>query len=297
MKSIVLDLQRYSQDSSISICDLLRKSLIVARKLKINKFRNWVENELNGYKNQNDVPEYRNVFSELRAYNPYHGWQPIVFEYDEDAEIFHRSKITQAISSIEQLANKNRTLHITIPPIVLSDLFERIKGVRDFQIQTSPSQLCDIINAVRNIVLDWSLNLEEDGILGNDIGFDETEVKKAKDIKVHIETYIENATSSQIQTNSNQSEQHLAINSQLPIDDLKQLTEFLKNNLNEFEINTENKRILESDIGSIELQLDSPKPKSSILKQGLESMGSILKGASGNILAAKAIESIANISL
>ena len=52
MSSLVLELQRDAIDPSVSPLNLLRKALIVARKLGIVEFQQWIELELNGYNGQ-----------------------------------------------------------------------------------------------------------------------------------------------------------------------------------------------------------------------------------------------------
>ena len=71
MDGIVIELQREALDESITIEALLRKAYLVAKKLKLKEFEEWINQEQNGYKNA--VPEYRNVGGEIKAWNPYHG--------------------------------------------------------------------------------------------------------------------------------------------------------------------------------------------------------------------------------
>ncbi|MFQ6537677.1 MULTISPECIES: hypothetical protein [Aphanothece] len=65
-ESIVLQLQILATDKVNDISDLLRKALLVARKLGLVEFRQWIERELNGYDSHVDVPDYRRVRAELR---------------------------------------------------------------------------------------------------------------------------------------------------------------------------------------------------------------------------------------
>ena len=59
MTSLVEELQRDALDSSVSVLDLLRKALVVATKLNIDEFKEWIELELKGYSGQETVPDYR----------------------------------------------------------------------------------------------------------------------------------------------------------------------------------------------------------------------------------------------
>lgn len=59
MSAIVLELQQDALNPSVSALNLLRKALVVATKLNIEEFQQWIELELNGYKGA-PIPEYRN---------------------------------------------------------------------------------------------------------------------------------------------------------------------------------------------------------------------------------------------
>jgi len=79
MSSIVIELQQDAIDKKGSVTDLLRKSFIVAKKLRIADFEEWVTHELNGYEDSKDIPDYRQITGSVKAWNPYHGWQPVFF--------------------------------------------------------------------------------------------------------------------------------------------------------------------------------------------------------------------------
>ena len=76
MSGIVLELQREALDETVSTESLLRKAYLVAKKLKLEEFEDWLSQEQNGYVGQ--IPEYRSIRGEIKAWNPYHGWIPVV---------------------------------------------------------------------------------------------------------------------------------------------------------------------------------------------------------------------------
>ena len=57
MGKIVLDLQLEALSKDSDVLNLLRKAYVVARKLKLDEFEEWVNSELNGYKVGNRIPE------------------------------------------------------------------------------------------------------------------------------------------------------------------------------------------------------------------------------------------------
>lgn len=79
MTSVVVDLQTEAMSRSVPISDLLRKALVVARKLRVDDFREWIELELSGYGTSGDIPDYRETTGQVKAWNPYNGWIPVHF--------------------------------------------------------------------------------------------------------------------------------------------------------------------------------------------------------------------------
>lgn len=106
MTSIIEELQKESLRPDISISDLLLKALLVSRKLKLNELKTWIENELSGYKNIDELPFYRNTLCQIRMRNPYHGWGSVLFPTNEQEIIFNRAHIMQSISEIESIRKK-----------------------------------------------------------------------------------------------------------------------------------------------------------------------------------------------
>src|SRR5919106_30118 len=75
-QSLVLELQQLAADGETNILDLLRKALLVATKLNLIEFRDWIRNELNGYQS-GELPSYRKCPAEVKGRNPFHGLIPI----------------------------------------------------------------------------------------------------------------------------------------------------------------------------------------------------------------------------
>ncbi|WP_196595836.1 hypothetical protein [Pectinatus frisingensis] len=60
----------------------MRKALIVAKKLNLNDFENWIRNEMDGYPAKSVIPNYREVYGVCKYFNPYHGWQDVIFHIE-----------------------------------------------------------------------------------------------------------------------------------------------------------------------------------------------------------------------
>lgn len=106
MTSLVFELQRDAFESSVSVLNLLRKALFVAKKLGVKEFQKWVELELDGYGGEVELPKYRLLVGEIKAKNPFHGWIPVIISDEPDiAEKFSKTYIRAPISEIEKLVN------------------------------------------------------------------------------------------------------------------------------------------------------------------------------------------------
>jgi hypothetical protein len=173
MTSLVLELQKEALESTASTLRLLRKALAVSKKLNLQEFEKWVELELNGYNSDDDIPEYRSVYGQLRGWNPYHGWQPIIANCQEMVEFFEdlcNPLIQQPISELTSLIqNPKASLQILLSP-QHEAIFANLYGAK-VRVSISSSAIRKILEAVQDIILKWSLQLEADGILGEGMSF------------------------------------------------------------------------------------------------------------------------------
>lgn len=176
MSSLVLELQSDALNSSVSTLDVLRKALVVARKLGIKKFQKWIELELEGY-DSGPVPKYRSTRGQLRAWNPYHGWHPIRTESKDLREAYAKvcdCSISQPISELIFLANsEGDELQMQLSFQVESFLVSTVRT--SVKISISKVSVQGIVEAVRDIILQWALQLEEDGVTGEGMTFSKEE--------------------------------------------------------------------------------------------------------------------------
>ena len=184
MPSLVLELQQQALDPKVGIADLLRKAFVVAVKLNLERFKDWIELELNGYaRTGKQPPDYRLVFGIIKVFDGYGGrFIPCIIEDDDEAEILSRLRVNSAITEVEAIAYDKRDSHVIL------SLSERnkiilMRRMRDDPMEpslhvsrTSFARICD---AIRNAVLKWSLELEKDGILGEGMSFSSEEKKIA----------------------------------------------------------------------------------------------------------------------
>lgn len=188
---IVIELQKEALEDNVSIESLMRKAYLVARKLNLTEFEEWINQEQNGYKGQ--VPEYRYIVGEIKAWNPYYGWIPMVFSADI-ADMISKMPIPTSISELQDLyKSSGSTIGVSVNGELTELLNEHIDDYMPtkYQFFSTKSELYRIMSTVINKILDWALLLDENGIVGEGLSFTDVEKKTAQNTQV-INNYTNN---------------------------------------------------------------------------------------------------------
>jgi len=190
--SIVLDLQKNIISNKKNIKDLLREALLIASKLKLNDFKVWIESELKGYSNQ-EVPTYRILSGEIKFFNPHQGWQSISADITGllNETSYNTLYLHQSIAETEDIILKNdsESCAFTFSEELAKVLRETLKVNVKFAIFTHTSSLTSILEQVKTTLLEWSIKLEENEILGDEnMSFSNEEKEKAQQT-INIENF------------------------------------------------------------------------------------------------------------
>ena len=163
MSSIVIDLQDEILSSDCDIVQILRRAHVIAVKLGLKEFDQWISYELNGYPDQNVCPDYRKIRGTLKAFNPYHGWIPAVIADGELETIICEKKISNSISEIITLCKNPESRLVYEFPGEQVEHLDRLFGSplpMRYALHISVASVMDIIEKVKNAVLEWTLKLE-----------------------------------------------------------------------------------------------------------------------------------------
>lgn len=171
---IVIELQRLASDGKCPVDELLRKALIVSTKLQIADFSGWIRSELDGYRDK-DVPEYRIVPTSLKAINPVNGFHmPIFSDGPGRGDEFSRAPVSSPVGELSVLAqSESEFFQIPLPNAVQRRLHRSCDMPMPLEcyLRVSPNSVAGILDAVRNTILNWALQLEQEGIVGEGMRF------------------------------------------------------------------------------------------------------------------------------
>lgn len=192
MSSIILELQRDVISSDCDVLTLLRKAHLVAAKLNLEEFDEWISYELYGYKNNDSpTPEYRVLCGSVMGLDPYRGWLPVIMRDNKTEESLSKIEFGNSISDIVEFGNKSEGFTTSY------DAERNLKlnsacGCRiptQFSLHFSAEQMKSIIEHVKNTILEWTIKLEKEGIVGEDMQFNSEEKESAKRIPQQITNY------------------------------------------------------------------------------------------------------------
>ena len=288
MSGLVLELQQDIIKSNCDIVNVLRKAHLIAVKLGLTDFDQWITYELNGYPSQEECPKYRTVHCELKAFNPRIGWIPTIQSNPQIEEAISEKCIAQPISEIITLITNNK-----------SGLIARCKGFEtegfnkifnnplnmQYAYHISNSAVADIVEKVKNTLLEWTLKLEEKGIVGDNMMFNDKEKEQAKSISQTINNYygstnIVNGSAEHSQIISG-NENNISISMADLNSELDKIAEKVSNESNMSKEDIETALELLSDIRN---KIDSNK-KPSIIKSSLVGLKDFLITAGGGLVA------------
>jgi hypothetical protein len=296
MSGLVLELQRDALEKRVDVSDLLRKALVVSKKLSITEIEEWINNELGGYsEDERCIPNYREITGAVKVYNPYHGWQPLNFKNAELGESLSKRKISQAVGELVFIVNEDRSggLHVPFNQHMKNKLMSSMEVPLEPTLLVDDSQIHKILDAVRNVILNWSLELESKGVIGDDMSFSKDEKHAASQVTYQITNNIGSMQNSMLQQHSAGAAQTQNI-TQSKID-LSELIRNIKASTPNLSLEQEIDAELKAEISTLEHQIASPKPKQVIINESLKSIRSILEGVVGSVIATGLLAQIASL--
>jgi AbiTii-like protein len=281
---IVRKLQADALNSDVTVSALIRLAKVVATKLDLKEALIWIDQELEGYENMKlaELPSYRQLSGSPKFFNPYHGWRPIVFEDAKEGEVFSRAPISQSLGSIEETIRnrKNGTYMVPYSSAVKNHLIDALGLTTDFAIFLTYGQLWAVVDAVRNLILNWSLELEKKGVLGESMTFTATEKKDAGPVTHKF--IIQN-----VGVLGNVSDHAQVHNQQTAIAglDLARVQQFLDDVRGNLAAVPTGARIkLEPILVEAEYQIKASEPNQPKLRELIASIKSICEGVASNII-------------
>lgn len=290
--TIVEELQAKAINSNERVVSTLRMAKVVATKLDQADAVIWIDRELSGYDGvtAEQLPPYRRIDGTPKAFNPFHGWQPIMFSDAEVLEKLSNVPIGMPLGALEEMLDGRETDFFVFPypPDLRTRLMKAIDFETDVHCELSPGAVFNIIDAVRNLILNWALELEKKGILGEGMAFSESEKQSATAVtQVFLNSQIGVVGSNHGGTGQ------VAINASIPIDEVQNILEQIEKGISDFP--AERRTEIQSTVNDLEVEIAKQSVDQGVVRNLLGSLQRMCEGAGGSLLAQGAASLIARL--
>lgn len=187
INSMVQKFQKEAIDANVPVSNLLRQAKLIATELKQEIILGWIDKEQKGYRrdNREGLPSYRNLQGVPAVQDTFGRWTPVRFQTLREHEILSMAPIFDSVGTLE-LRIKDKTESFFHVPY-LYEMDKQLRNViRDGDIFSATGislegvQIWSIVETVRNLIYDWSLDLRKAGIIGENMAFTESEKEKAE---------------------------------------------------------------------------------------------------------------------
>jgi hypothetical protein len=156
----------------------------VAAKLNLLDTVAWVDGELQGYTCRwEELPLYRKVHGELKAYNPYHGLIPFHLEDRESADVFTRAPIAASVGNLEEMvvaARNGATFQYRLSHSMKRALMEGMDFPMEPVLLTNSATFRHVLESVNGLALDWAIAMERSGVDGSGWSLKVEDTEKTK---------------------------------------------------------------------------------------------------------------------
>lgn len=165
------ELENGAASDEMPIGTLLRKCLILAHRLRSKPATDWVERELNGYGPDDDVPDYRKLSLIIKAEIVNYTMRHSSWTVPPALLGKHRDNVTnityrESVGEVEHFLRSGKGGNISVSMGDLALLLNNNEAITGQVLsawgEADASQLANILEAVRNRVLMFVLNLERE---------------------------------------------------------------------------------------------------------------------------------------
>jgi AbiTii len=181
VRPLILQLQEDLVKGLKKTDELLRLAKLIVGKLQIDALEHWIEREITGYPRNETLPDYRVVLAgHLEVLNPVRGWIPVSGTGRITVPVY------QSIGELELFMEKDFVQYQPTRPFPVNDITGSglLSGMPQRAL-IATSGFKRIVENVRNKLLDWSLELEKKGVLGENMAFSSEEKQTARNITVN----------------------------------------------------------------------------------------------------------------
>jgi hypothetical protein len=227
------------------------------------------------------------------AHNPYHGWIPISGYDPEVIRRISRRRVGQSLPQLEALLASDNDLMVPFPPEWVNAINQRTQvQLPQMALIIDRTAVVGIVEAIRDRVLNWAIELEQAGILGEGLSFTLDERKRAHEgaMTINIGTvgsFVGNLGSGNLSRDIS--------SNALPLSDLQSLLEQLSAAQSQLVQAGAEEVALSKALRTLEMKLARGQQDQTGLTGALVDVRNAISGAAGNLVATGALAMLSKL--
>jgi hypothetical protein len=169
--SLIEDIRTHVLSPDFPMTAILREAMVLARKLRSNELAAWVQSELEGYRNEADIPDYRKFRAQSIGSGITSGWRmdnvplPTFFLPDSMRSYVDDGVVGGGIRELESFLESNNTTFAKPWPDSLMHYYSRMHNVHINLISAYTviprGVIVHVLDTVRTRLLQFVLEIEE----------------------------------------------------------------------------------------------------------------------------------------
>lgn len=199
--TILKELVNNEIDLEIAISRLM----VIASDINNESIYKWAENELKGYKNNDDLPPYRKLGFGYITYSGINGRMkmtnqpmPLTVFSPEERELIDETPICQSVKALQKLAQQKEGQDLSVDLTYLAEVvFERLNiRCTSIKMRYSYTDFIDLLSNIRTKLISMFIKLDKEfGCLDNldiDISKIDSEILSDINTNLHEIVYMDN---------------------------------------------------------------------------------------------------------
>lgn len=179
MSALLDDIISLAIDGKQPLPDILRKCLFLGHELKNDRLKIWANQELNGYRSEKDVPEYRIIIAEAKGnfVGPYYAQHrdrliPSIMLEEKHREFAETARLTRAVSAYVDILKERDAgpsgSCLTLPwdPNLIAYYQRKLAGggfvCHSAWQEISASAIAEMLDTVRNRTVNIALQIKDE---------------------------------------------------------------------------------------------------------------------------------------
>ncbi|WP_146038741.1 hypothetical protein [Paracoccus sp. SY] len=296
--SLIGEILEAAITNKTSLAELLRMVKVAAHRLNLPSIEDWVSKELDGYDDGSDVPDYRRISGQVVAKHAMHGWHsiggdPTIIKMLQERNLGGSIARLEAMLLEAKSSGNSGTFTMFLP----ADSVTTILGDKSFAYVAMGTRfpvasISAILDRVRGKILDWAIEMEKQGVVGQGMSFSAKEKEDAARATTNI-TFSGPVGTIAGNLGTGNSSGAITITGSNIAEALELVLSLQKNAQDLIKCGAHNS--LSDALDNLARELALKSPDKGKLRSFADHVKTALAGASGNLLALGAMQAITQI--